>query len=128
MRVESLSSLPPGSEGEPGVTRWSLAEAPRGGTDPNSDSIGLTLIAPGSTTDTIVHNRPEFATLLDGELLVTVDGTEEPITAGQFLIVPTGSTHSYRNIAREPARMLFVFAGDLAAPRGCLPPKGRSKR
>lgn len=113
MRVVSLDSLPPGSEGEPGVIRWTLAEAARPGTDP--DSIGVTLMAPGSSTETLVHDRPEFVMLLDGRLMVTVDGIEEHIAVGQFLLVPAGSTHSYRNIAREPARMLFAFAGDLAA-------------
>lgn len=113
MRVVSLSSLSPGSEGEPGVTRWTLAEAVHPGTGP--DSIGITLMAPGSSTETLTHDRPEFVMLLDGRLMVTVDGIEEPIAAGQFLLVAAGSTHSYRNIAHEPARMLFAFAGDLAA-------------
>ncbi len=116
MRVVSLSSLPPGSEGEPGVTRWTLAEAPHRDTEPNSDSIGVTLMVPGSATENLVHDRPEFVMLLNGELMVTVDGTEAPIAAGQYLLIPTGSTHSYRNISREPARMLFAFAGDLATP------------
>lgn len=111
MSYSHIRMLPEISDREPGVYRWVLA-AEAGGSD-ERNQLGVTRMEPGSATDQLVHETPEFVMMLSGELLVTVDGSEERIEPGHFFTVPAGATHSYRNISQESARMLFAFAGDL---------------
>lgn len=112
MRLSHTRSMPEAPDREPGVYRWTLAGEP--GESAERNQVGLTRMEAGSATDIdLVHSIPEFVMMLSGELLVTVDGVEERIEPGHFFTVPAGATHSYRNVADEPARMLFAFAGDL---------------
>jgi len=117
MTFPHIDTLPPVSDREPGVYRWTLVregplEIPE---HDESRRLGITLMVPGSVTDQLVHPIPEFVMVVQGELLVTIDGNERTIGAGQFVLIPAQSTHSYRNVTEQPARMLFAFAGDLVS-------------
>ena len=60
------------------------------------------------------HDREEAFYLLDGELEF-LDGDRTVVAdAGDFLFVPRGVRHRFRNIGTRPARMVFFFtpAGD----------------
>lgn len=106
--VESLPEVP---DREVGVRRWTLAA--ESGESVERNQLGVTRMEPGSETDRLTHEIPEFVMMLSGELLVTVDDVEQRIEPGHFLTVPAGASHSYRNVSETPARMLFAFAGEL---------------
>jgi quercetin dioxygenase-like cupin family protein len=48
--------------------------------------------------------------LVEGSLILTVDGRDQPMCAGQSVLVPRGVPHTYRNPGPQPARMLVVFS------------------
>lgn len=106
-----VESLPEAAEREAGVRRWTLAA--EAGKAAERNQLGVTRMDPGSETDRLTHEIPEFVMMLSGELLVTVDDIEQRIEPGHFLTVPAGASHSYRNVSEAPARMLFAFAGEL---------------
>jgi len=56
-----------------------------------------------------VHSREDEAFyLLDGELEFATEGTLAVAQAGDFVYLPRGSVHSFRNIGLLPARMLVL--------------------
>jgi mannose-6-phosphate isomerase-like protein (cupin superfamily) len=49
--------------------------------------------------------------VLSGELLMHLDGKEVPVAAGDFIHVPSGHLHGYRNPHAAPCRMLAWTVG-----------------
>ena len=58
------------------------------------------------------HDPPEVYYVLDGEGMVTLDGTEHPVRAGSSVFVPGDLEHGIRNVAGVPLRVFYVFAVD----------------
>ena len=57
----------------------------------------------------IHHHEEETFYVLDGELSVFVDGSEQRLSAGDYAIVPRGAAHAYA-VRSERARMLVTFS------------------
>jgi len=57
------------------------------------------------------HNDNEVVTfyILDGAITVTVDDQEILAQRGDFVQLPNGSVHTFRNIRQQPARMLILL-------------------
>jgi quercetin dioxygenase-like cupin family protein len=57
-----------------------------------------------------IHSREdECLYLLEGSLLVTVGQVERPLEAGEFVFMPRGEVHGWRNPGPDSARFLTVF-------------------
>jgi quercetin dioxygenase-like cupin family protein len=70
-----------------------------------------TTVAPGGGPPPHTHAAAELFLVLEGWLafLTGEPGQERPGGPGDVIQVPGGRPHAYRNIGREPARMLVLF-------------------
>jgi len=55
------------------------------------------------------HSDDEAWFVLEGRLGFQVGGEEHEVAAGESILVPRGTPHSYWNAASEPARYLLVM-------------------
>jgi transcriptional regulator with XRE-family HTH domain len=72
----------------------------------------LVTIAPhdeADPRDDYAHEGEEFAYLLSGELVFTVDGVEHRLEAGDCIHYRSTVPHLWRNQAAEPAEVLWVL-------------------
>jgi mannose-6-phosphate isomerase-like protein (cupin superfamily) len=77
-------------------------------------AIWEAVVPPGGGPPPHVHTREEEGFyVIEGEVLIHVEGQQVRATAGSFVNMPVGSTHWFRNESDRPARMLI-----LAAPGG----------
>jgi quercetin dioxygenase-like cupin family protein len=60
------------------------------------------------------HPHEQVVNMLEGELALTVDGTEHVLHAGDVMAIPGGVRHAAR--ALGPSRVLDVFSPVGAAP------------
>ena len=69
------------------------------------------VVPPGGGPPPHVHTREEEGFyVLDGEITFTVNGERVVATAGTFVNMPTGTTHSFKNESDRPAKMLISVA------------------
>jgi len=71
-------------------------------------------VAPGATTDRHSHPTPRFVYVLEGAVVLEVDGKPpQTFQTGQAFVEPANAIHKFRNAsATEPARALgFQYAG-----------------
>ncbi|MFC8998359.1 cupin domain-containing protein [Streptomyces rochei] len=72
---------------------------------------GQTLFDGGAGIALHTHNCPESVTVLEGDAIVEIDGTEHHVTRFDTTYVPAGMPHCFRNAsATEPMRILWVYA------------------
>jgi quercetin dioxygenase-like cupin family protein len=55
-------------------------------------------------------NCSEAYFVLDGEVTVTLDGADLPLTAEDFVLVPRGRSHTFGNLSSQHARLLVIHA------------------
>jgi len=66
-------------------------------------------ISPGGGPPPHRHQREdESFYVLEGEVVFTADGQRMVATAGQFVHLPVGSLHHFKNETEQPARMLIT--------------------
>ncbi len=59
-----------------------------------------------------VHrNEDEVFHILDGEMLIHIDGRESVAKAGETVLAPKGKPHSFRVMSRDGARCLTITSG-----------------
>jgi quercetin dioxygenase-like cupin family protein len=63
----------------------------------------------------IHHNEEESFYILEGSFRVIADGKEHTLSPGDFIHVPIGGIHGFRNESGAPASLLIHFAP--GAPR-----------
>ncbi|MFE1954572.1 cupin domain-containing protein [Streptomyces sp. NPDC059524] len=72
---------------------------------------GQTLFEAGAGIPLHTHNCPESVTILEGEAIVEIDGTEHRVTRFDTTYVPAGTPHRFRNASdTEPMRILWIYA------------------
>lgn len=54
------------------------------------------------------RGRDEFFYVLEGELVLRIDGEEHTARAGSFAFVPRGTIHGFRNASRDSATLLVM--------------------
>ena len=95
-----------GGEGQIAFHRIATAEEMAGG----CNFIDVAVVPPGTTIGLHRH-RPteeEYYLLLDGEGVMTREGEELHLRAGDLVRNPPGGAHTFRTTGSEPVR-LFVF-------------------
>ena len=74
-------------------------------------------LEPGGSVDSHVHSWEESVYVTAGSLTVdTPEGSVE-LVAGDYGLLPVGSTHAFRNTSAEP---VFVLGDEGAASTGTL--------
>lgn len=59
-------------------------------------------VGPGGGVPTHRHaHHDERIEVLDGEIEVTLDGKKQRLSTGQYVVIPKGQTHTWRNPSRE---------------------------
>jgi quercetin dioxygenase-like cupin family protein len=71
-------------------------------------SFFLNHTAPGRRVRGHRHPYPEVFVVLDGEVTVTVDGTEITARGGQLVVVPAGATHGFANSGADTLEMISI--------------------
>lgn len=80
-------------------------------------TIALVTFAPGATTGRHFHEGDEYATVLEGELELDVEGQPpRRVSAGTAYHNPKGVVHETRNAGSVPARISTVLVIDLGRP------------
>lgn len=74
----------------------------------------------GGPTATLGDERPleEIYYFLQGSGVMWVDGEEEPVQAGDAVLVPPGVDHGFRNTGTEPLRLVLIWG----EPEGAATP------
>ncbi len=60
---------------------------------------------PAHRHDTIEHEQ----VVLSGEMVLTLDGEEHVVRAGDAVFIPAGVAHAYENRKSEPVRFLCII-------------------
>ena len=69
------------------------------------------IIPPGGGPPPHIHHREEESFyLLDGTLNVTLGEKKVKATTGDFVQIPRGTVHTFRNTGSTTARMLLLFS------------------
>jgi quercetin dioxygenase-like cupin family protein len=80
-------------------------------------TVALATFAPGATTGRHLHEGDEYATVLEGELELNVDGqAPRRVSAGTAYHNAKGVVHETRNVGSVPARLSTVLVIDLGRP------------
>ena len=91
------------------------------------------LVPPGGGPPPHRHDFEEMFTVLEGEVQLTFRGTEITARTGDTVNVPANAPHFFRNVSREPARLLcmcspagqdeyFLLVGTPVTTRTTTPP------
>ena len=92
------------------------------------------IVPPGGGPPPHIHrNEDETFYVLEGTVTIFLDGRPVAATPGDFVHVPRGTVHNFRNTAESPSRILVGFtpggiegffreAGRLATDDGAAPP------
>jgi len=73
-------------------------------------SLSEALVPAGGGPPPHVHDQEdETFVVLEGELLLEVDGRALPAPVGTVMHVPQGTRHSYVNVGGTTVRMLFLY-------------------
>jgi putative monooxygenase len=79
-----------------------------------SGFLGRADLAPGERIAEHYHPySEEFLYLIEGELIVDLDGVPQPMVPGDALLIPPGTRHRLRNHGTAPVRCVF-HVGPLA--------------
>lgn len=116
--VAILSAVPTVAIPQPvGITIQPLLRGDVSDVASKQSTVALVTFAPGASTGRHVHAGDEYATVLEGELELRVDG--EPtrrLSAGMAYHNPKGVVHETRNDGRAPARVSTVLVIDRGQP------------
>lgn len=81
-------------------------------------SYGMIEVAPDGETEVTIQAHETGLYLTEGEVEVSRDGRLYRLVAGDFMLIPTGIEHAYRNTGDAPARWVEMCAPQPKAPDG----------
>jgi quercetin dioxygenase-like cupin family protein len=78
---------------------------------------GLAEVAPGHASGMHTHPGIETGYVLDGEVLMIVEGQpDRRLKAGDSFVIPPGAAHDVNSIGSVPAKAVSVFVVDRSKP------------
>jgi mannose-6-phosphate isomerase-like protein (cupin superfamily) len=80
---------------------------PHGGEDLADWGIGRSVIEPGGGTARHAHDEHELFIILSGSGVMTIEDDQQPVGAGQGVLIPQGSRHDLAN-ASPSERLVFL--------------------
>lgn len=100
-----------------GIVLQPLLTAPVSDVAGKQTTIGLATFAPGASTGRHYHDGDEYATVLEGELELHVEGqAPRRLVAGMAYHNAKGVVHETRNAGSVPARISTVLVIDQGRP------------
>lgn len=91
-------------------TLFDSAETSTGGL-----SAGLAVLEPAGWLGLHRHPSPEIYHVLEGDGLLTVNGTRHAVGPGSSVFIPGGAPHALRTVGESLLRFLFTFPTDSLA-------------
>ena len=78
---------------------------------------GLAEVLPGHASGMHTHPGIETGYVLDGEVLMIVEGQpDHTLKAGDSFVIPPGAKHDVKSIGSVPAKAISVFVVDKSKP------------
>ena len=78
---------------------------------------GLAEIAQGGASGAHTHPGIETGYVLEGEVLMTVEGQpDRTLKPGNSFVIPPGAKHDVKSVGSVPAKAISVFVVDKAKP------------
>jgi quercetin dioxygenase-like cupin family protein len=78
---------------------------------------GLAEVLPGHASGLHTHPGIETGYVLDGEVLMIVEGQpDRTLKAGDSFVIPSGAKHDVKSIGSVPAKAVSVFVVDKTKP------------
>lgn len=78
---------------------------------------GLAEVMPGHASGPHTHPGIETGYVLDGEVLMIVEGEpDRTLKAGDSFVIPPGARHDVQSIGSVPAKAISVFVVDKSKP------------
>ena len=78
---------------------------------------GLAEVLPGHASGMHTHPGIETGYVLDGEVLMIVEGQpDRTLKAGDSFVIPPGAKHDVKSIGSVPAKAISVFVVDKSKP------------
>ena len=71
-------------------------------------------LAPGGWLNRHFHSFEEALYVLDGELLLEIDGHHHRLVKGDFALMPVGTWHALANAGSEPNRFFRKLSADIS--------------
>ena len=96
------------------IKRSDLLRTALPGTEGNEMQVWVADVPPGASTGPHFHPTPRFVYVLDGTVVLELDGkAPQTFTKGQAFVEMPGERHNFRNAsATDPARALgFQYGG-----------------
>lgn len=79
-------------------------------TPTDSMCAGVAEIAPGGGSRQLHrHAEPEIYYMLEGTGVMSIDGTDTVVAAGDVIFIPGNTEHGLRNETDAPVRLFYVF-------------------
>jgi quercetin dioxygenase-like cupin family protein len=75
-------------------------------------TAGVAQIQPGDHLKDHRHAPPELYYVLDGEGVVTIEGSDYHVSANSAVFIPGNAVHGLRNSGQIPLNVLYVFAAN----------------
>ena len=84
-----------------------------GGTTPTRTlTAGIADLNPGGWLGLHRHTPAEIYYVVEGHGIVTLDGADNPVSAGTAVYIPGDAEHGIRNAGHTPLRFFYAFALD----------------
>ena len=78
---------------------------------------GLAEVAPGHASGMHTHPGIETGYVLDGEVLMIVEGQpDRTLKPGDSFVIPSGAKHDVKSVGSVPAKAVSVFVVDKSKP------------
>lgn len=78
---------------------------------------GLAEVLPGHASGMHTHPGIETGYVLDGEVLMIVEGQpDRTLKAGDSFVIPPGAKHDVKSVGTVPAKAISVFVVDKSQP------------
>ncbi len=105
MHIFRFDEIPPVDRGE-GVFTTPLVSKAVGSTHLTN---GITTFPPGAALRVHTHNCDESVTLVEGEGVAEIDGSQFPMRLFDTTFVPAGIAHRFINMSKKPMRILWNY-------------------
>lgn len=89
---------------------------------------GYVVIYPGGSVPPHAHEAVETYTIIKGEGLMSVDGEEARVVAGDLVYIAGGKPHGLSNPGGEDLHMMFVYSPGAAAEHWSSERAGEARR
>jgi quercetin dioxygenase-like cupin family protein len=79
--------------------------------------LGLAELAPGAAAGPHTHPGIETGLILEGEVLMTIEGQpDQTLKAGDSYVIPAGTRHDVKTVGDAPTKVVATYVVDKTKP------------